>query len=208
MALKDKVIGYTDEETQIPPLHPRCRCLIKYREVGEIPSGNWRRQEHFSTSDENVKATNPNYKLGKAFQINCQKCVPAYEMRMRGYDVMARPTFDVNNDGFAKLWDKIFDGAKLEDGFIGTGKAEVIKRLEKWGDGSRGEIYVEWEAGGAHVFVVENRNGVIHFLDPQTGELDVEYYFDNVRDGLTKVLRMDNLEPNEQYIKWCCKDVK
>ena len=33
MALKDKVIGYTDEETQIPPLHPRCRCVIRYREV-------------------------------------------------------------------------------------------------------------------------------------------------------------------------------
>ena len=38
MALKDKVIGYTDEETQIPPLHPRCRCVIRYREIGDKPA--------------------------------------------------------------------------------------------------------------------------------------------------------------------------
>ena len=35
LPLKDKVIGYTDETgVQIPPLHPRCRCAIDYREVG------------------------------------------------------------------------------------------------------------------------------------------------------------------------------
>ena len=33
-ALKDKVVGYTDEVgVQIPPLHPRCRCAIMYREA-------------------------------------------------------------------------------------------------------------------------------------------------------------------------------
>ena len=31
--LKDKVVGYTDESgVQIPPLHPRCRCAIRYDE--------------------------------------------------------------------------------------------------------------------------------------------------------------------------------
>ena len=28
-----------------------------------------------------------------------------------------------------------------------------------------------------------------------------------VKDGLTKLLRMDNLEPSDN-IKWCCKEVK
>lgn len=35
LELKDKIVGYTDEEVQLPPLHPRCRCAIKYREAGE-----------------------------------------------------------------------------------------------------------------------------------------------------------------------------
>ena len=34
MDLKDKVVGYTDESgVQIPPLHPRCRCAIRYDEA-------------------------------------------------------------------------------------------------------------------------------------------------------------------------------
>ncbi len=222
-----------------PPLHPRCRCTIiasfgeklsgtrisegrkkipaetSYKEwragIENIPQGTpkWRRQQHFSSSDENAQATNPNYALGRAFQTNCQKCVPTYEMRMRGYDVTARPTFDATADSVAQDWDKIFEGAKFEEGFAGSGKEGVIRQMQKWGDGARAEVYIDWAGENfAHVFVAENRGGEIYFLDPQTGELDVEYYFEKVKDGLTKLLRMDNLEPNEKYIKWCCKEVK
>ena len=36
MELKDTVVGYTDQSgVTIPPLHPRCRCAIMYREVRE-----------------------------------------------------------------------------------------------------------------------------------------------------------------------------
>lgn len=35
LALKDTVVGHTDESgVTLPPLHPRCRCAIMYREVG------------------------------------------------------------------------------------------------------------------------------------------------------------------------------
>lgn len=38
MELKDTVVGRTDETgVTLPPLHPRCRCAIMYREVGEAP---------------------------------------------------------------------------------------------------------------------------------------------------------------------------
>ena len=43
LPLKDKLVGYTDETgVQIPPLHPRCRCAIDYREVGDILNENYR----------------------------------------------------------------------------------------------------------------------------------------------------------------------
>ena len=41
--LRDKVVGYTDEVgVQLPPLHPRCRCAIIYRETNELqrPASN------------------------------------------------------------------------------------------------------------------------------------------------------------------------
>ena len=35
LELKDRVVGHTDESgVTLPPLHPRCRCAIMYREVG------------------------------------------------------------------------------------------------------------------------------------------------------------------------------
>ena len=179
---------------------------------GIVPGGKlpFKRQEHLSTSDENVLATNPNYLLGKAFQQNCQKCVPTYEMRMRGYDVVARPTFDIKTDLFATdYWDKVFKKAVFEEGFKGSGKEDIIKRMKKMGDGARAEVYVIWDFGDvSHVFVAENRNGNILFLDPQTGALNVEHYFENVKHGMTKFLRIDNLEPDENYIKWFCKENK
>ena len=37
LALKDKVVGHTDESgVTLPPLHPRCRCAIMYNEVEKI----------------------------------------------------------------------------------------------------------------------------------------------------------------------------
>lgn len=192
------------------PLRQRGRAIIDDLAAGETPTAlKWKRQAHFSTSDENIQATNPNYNLGKAFRENCQKCVPAYEMRMRGYDVTARPTFDLKTDDFAQNhWDEVFENAVVENGLSGSGKDEIIERMKSFGDGARGEVYVAWENGSAHVFVAENRNGSIHFLDPQTGDLDVEYYFDHVKNGLTKLIRIDNLETNDKYLKWCCKEVE
>ena len=128
---------------------------------------------------------------------------------MRGYDVIARPTFDTNIDSFAEEhWSTAFENAVVEGGFVGSGKTEIVSRMKMFGNGARAEVYVAWESGSAHVFVAENRNGEIHFLDPQTGELDVEYYFEHVRNGLTKLARIDNIEPNESLIKLCCKEKK
>ena len=81
--------------------------------------------------------------------------------------------------------------------------------MKEYGDGARAEVYVVYQDDKeyyAHVFVAENRNGVIHFLDPQTGELDVEHYFENVQAGLTRMFRIDNLEPHEKYIVECCEE--
>ena len=46
LALKDTVVGYTNESgVTLPPLHPRCRCAISYREPkdDEKPRGSFHR---------------------------------------------------------------------------------------------------------------------------------------------------------------------
>ena len=196
--------------TNAPPMHPRCRCTIS-AVVGsgkKVPAG-FKRQQHFSTSNENISATNPNYSKGIKYQRNCQRCVPAYEMRMRGYDVVAKPAVIDGIDEFAEYyWDKVFENAIIEKISKGDGKDEIIAKMIEWGDGARAEVYIKWISNDdfGHVFVAENRFGEIHFLDPQNGTLDVEYYFDTADNGFTKFFRIDNLEPNELFITECCKE--
>ena len=46
-------------------------------------------KEH--TPYDDIRDTNPRYKEGKEYQINCMRCAVAYELRRRGYDVEAMP---------------------------------------------------------------------------------------------------------------------
>ena len=166
-----------------------------------------------SVIDENVKNTNPGYKNGgPAYRQNCQRCVAAYEMRRRGYDVIARPAVvDLEGKLSAKdplygSWKNIFEGAKFEfhSGFDG-GKADIISRLDEWGDGSVAEVRVIWKGSGAHVFVAERVNGKVRFIDPQTGNLNCEEYFTKAVVGGTMVARIDGLQPSA-LIEKCIKN--
>lgn len=50
--------------------------------------------EQLDRMDENVAATNPRWKEGDEYQVNCQRCVQALELRDRGYDVEAGPMYE------------------------------------------------------------------------------------------------------------------
>lgn len=163
--------------------------------------------------NENVINTNPAYNSGNpAYKQNCQRCVATYEMRRRGYDVIARPAV-VGEDGklsikdpLYKSWKNIFEGAKFEfySGFDG-GKAGIISRMDDWGDGAVAEVRVLWKNSEAHVFVAQRENGVVRFVDPQNGNINCEEYFTNVALGATMIARIDNLEPSA-LIEKCIKN--
>ena len=53
---------------------------------------------------EAMKGANPRYNLDLSYKINCQRCVPTYEMRRRGYDVAANP----NNGGISLMGKEFF----------------------------------------------------------------------------------------------------
>jgi hypothetical protein len=55
--------------------------------------------------------------------------------------------------------------------------------MDRWGDGARAVVCVEWKKhGSAHAFIVENRNGTVVYIDPQTGNEDCSYYFGYAKD--------------------------
>ncbi len=163
--------------------------------------------------DENIANTNPAYKTGNpAYRQNCQRCVAAYEMRRRGYDVIAKPAV-VDSDGILSRkdplytsWQSVFKDARFSycSGTDG-GKTDILRKMSLWGDGSAAEVKVLWNTSSAHVFIAEQVNGVVRFVDPQTGNTDCEDYFTKALNGVTMIARIDNLEPTE-LIEKCIKN--
>ncbi len=170
-----------------------------------IPS-SWKKITVDHDSEYDIKNANPHYSEGKEYKVNCQRCVPTYEMRRRGYDVIAKP----NNawgkgDYLSHNSNKAFENADVHWALPGTGKREIERLLKEWGDGARAEVGVSWKgANSGHVFVAENVGGKVVYIDPQSGEMDVSYYFKSVRSNTSRVWRIDNLDPSE-WIEECCE---
>lgn len=136
---------------------------------------------------------NPNFVTGRwGYTQNCQRCVQAYEFRRRGYNVIAteRPIKDN-----AIVWgcECFTDANGNPVKFVFEQTPSMIKRvLDSAPDGSRYTIYVQWEGwgNGAHVFVAEKENGVVHYIDPQIGNMDATDYFN--RGSSFGYFRMDD----------------
>ena len=145
-----------------------------------------------------VKGANPNYSRGSAYGVNCQRCVQAYEFRRRGYDVVAKPKPSTNN---IISWGSecfIQPGAyqySYQAYALNQTEAAVKKALANTPDGSRFSIYIKWKrtyGGSAHVFIAEKTGGVVHYLDPQTGNMDASDYFTRGSKGCFGYFRLDD----------------
>jgi hypothetical protein len=140
-----------------------------------------------------TSGANPNYSQGKEYQENCQRCVPAYELRRRGYDVEALPV--VNG-----VFGPVTRGAECFKGAQFTGYPDdkgltllqLGSHLRKMPDGARVAVAVKLTgAVGGHTFVCEKVNGVLQFIDPQEGKGGSGNLTAGKRFGY---YRMDNLD--------------
>lgn len=156
------------------------------------------------TVDDCYNTTNPLYSTGRQYQVNCQRCVSAYEARRRGYDVAASEAilnapdtlpYMLNPKGWANVYK---DGIASLETPIGSRSTAIKKSIESmmsgYGDGARAIVRVQWQGGGGHVFIAEQVNGVTQFIDPQTSKKDCSYYFNAgmIKPASTRLLRIDN----------------
>lgn len=137
---------------------------------------------------------------------NCLRCVVAYELRRRGYDVEAReytpddPLADVENSSDN---DKLFVGEE----FISVGGADhqtALHNLEE-------HISVDdarYVVGGwfdrddwGHALIAERLNGQIHYIDPQSANTDCRQLVDRFLPDTIIVCRVDNLRINPHSIE-------
>ena len=145
-----------------------------------------------------TNGANPYFSTGREYKVNCQRCVQTYELRRRGYDVIAKPKPDANNTiswGSECFIQKGEYKNSWEAYVLGQTEADVKKVLENAPNGARYSIYVKWQnkyGGSAHVFIAEKTDDIIHYVDPQTGKMDVSHYFSCGSNGKFGFFRLDD----------------
>lgn len=153
-----------------------------------------------------AKATNPNYNPAEVnkWYVNCQRCVPTYEMLRRGLDVTALPC-DGGYDYLASHPFSIWENANIIS-CTGHGKDEIESVMNSWGEGARAQIIVMWTHTAGHTFLAEQRGGRTYFIDPQSGNENYLDWVDSAIPGMTQFCRIDNLETSP-LISHCYREV-
>lgn len=147
---------------------------------------------------------NPNYPHGgKPYRQNCGYCSAAYEMRRRGYDVIANPKELM----YVSDWQKLFKDCTpipLKKSTTDVLMNDLIEKLPNFGEGARGSIFVQWKnTSYGHFFSWEVKNGQVMFIDGQNGNVNAIDYFKDIKPTKTVCLRWDNLEPSDMIIDAC-----
>lgn len=158
------------------------------------------------------KDANPNFDptgTYSEYDANCQRCVVAYEMRRRGYDVTAQPTYkgdELPKVVGAKSWGKwqgAFRGAKPEN--VGGRNATAVvnnidKKMRSYGNGARAVVQVMYKNRNfGHVFNVERRGNTNYYVDAQTGErIRAKQFFEITQTSSVKLIRTDNLRASDR----------
>ena len=158
--------------------------------------------------NEDIARVNPNYSTNKfEWKNNCQRCVSAYELRRRGFDVTAKPlpTKSLEEDFLAQHAEYAWKDAVRRWCKKGNGKEQVEEFMLKWGDGARAIVGVGFCGRFGHVFIAEQRNGRTIYIDPQTGSADCSSYFEHAVNGQTYIARIDTLTPTNAILD-CCKN--
>lgn len=175
-----------------------------YPDIGDYPAFYNSLADQFR--QYSLNETNPHYSEAPQWRNNCQRCVPALEMRRRGSEVTARPS-NYGSEHLSYCPFDVWQNANVIQ-CEGNGMSDIQNMMNSWGDGARAQVVVYWDSphGGGHTFIAEQRNGETIFSDPQTGRFDVSNYFNRVLENRTQFCRIDNLEFSN-YIEECYQEV-
>ena len=105
---------------------------------------------NFMATEKSLAAVNPHFAEGYKWTNNCQRCVVAWELKQRGYDVTAMPfaAHDGIGDSGTECWEldapnwfndseiRLFGGSRMG---IRWG---IENEFDKWSDGTRAVVRV------------------------------------------------------------------
>lgn len=153
------------------------------------------------TPEQDAKAVNPSHITKTvAGSNNCLLCTVAYDMRRRGYDVMAKQSapieylYDIDDPDFKYL----YKGTKVERSSSLDALSEKLRRQKN----SRGAMLARWNGSkSGHCVAYEVKNGRLTLYDAQDGAR-----YDNPKELFNdsydfRAVRLDKLEPDYNLIR-------
>lgn len=168
--------------------------------------------KHMDFDTANERRGNPKYLTGRSYQINCQSCVVANEMRRRGLTVSARPN--------TKKWDsvpyrlsyqteliwidpKTGQLPQLQEIYAMTETAAAVDWARRTAEPGRYHLRFHWKSRGGHIITFERKeDGTGLFYDPQTGGKyqEDQFYYDRIKIDSLRFYRVDNLRVDTSMI--------
>lgn len=165
----------------------------------------------YSKKDD-VKAVNPGFAdFSNNTKNNCMLCTTAYDLRRRGYDVLAKKASTGYDAGFIE---HCYPKAKkhIPEQTITTKSGKTVvsnkvmrnntkKDLLAQGDGARGNLCVTWKKGNTgHSMAYEVENGKVTIYDAQCGKT---FSLDSILSKASGcyTYRLDNVEFDKKAIK-------
>lgn len=155
------------------------------------------------------------------YSRNCQTCVVAYELRRRGYNVMAAPRGEddatallARGANYAWIDPKTNRYPMMRASALVKTKKQAIDWFEKTVKlDERYILTVLWEGGGGHVVILtRSEDGVLMVYDPQTGiqylgHSEIAVFMSTAlighgRRGFSpSIARIDNAQVNVPFIQ-------
>lgn len=143
-----------------------------------------------------AKLANPNYARNTPYAVNCQRCVPTYELLRRGYMVEALPKPATGNtiiNSMGAFKNPAVRGKRWNSNHPLLDKKALVNELMALPDGARAGIGWGWPGGGGHTIACEKVNGQLVFVDPQIGLIGPSA-LGNANSAGYSWFRMDNLD--------------
>lgn len=169
-------------------------------ELGKLPKTS---AAYRAKAVEHQKARETMHRLLNEYGDNCQRCVIAYELRRRGFDVTARK-YTGPGDELALNWKSLFSGMDAVPVGVSGDKAAAIAQLEqqllRFGEGSRSIVAFGKENRPGHVLIAEVQGGKIVYVDPTVAEVGATDWKEDFLPASLECARIDLKPVNPRFL--------
>ena len=175
-----------------------------------------KRGHPMSHEQDNKMHGNPHFGESKAYSVNCQTCVVAYELRLRGFDVSTLPnTAGSALSKLSKATHTAWQNITREDisviakttldkyGHIKQPPLKWVKVFAAMTETGRYHIAWRWKRKrSGHIITAERLpDGSLRFYDPQNGMSGALDLYKKEIAGNVRIYCVDNLAPNANIVK-------